>query len=52
MDWRKSLAQMTGNYRELDKKALRMKKSWDEVEKLLSKSGSGKNKKKQDKNKK
>ena len=52
MNYRRTISRMTGNYRSLDKKALTMKKSWDEVEKLLSKAGSGKRKKTEDKNKK
>lgn len=46
MNYKSTLAKMTGNYRTLDKKALAMKKSWDDVEKLLSSSGKvGKKKK-------
>lgn len=52
MDWKGSLSRMTGNYRTLDKKVLDMKKSWDDVEKLLSKTGPNKNKKTVEKNKK
>ncbi len=36
MDWKSPLAKITGNYRALDKKALDMKKSWDDVEKLVN----------------
>lgn len=52
MDVRRPIARFTANYRTIDKKALAMKKSWDEVEKLLSKTGPHKNKKTEDKNKK
>lgn len=42
MNYKGALSRMTGNYRTLDKKALAMKKSWDDVEKLLGKSGNKK----------
>ncbi|SET27911.1 hypothetical protein [[Clostridium] polysaccharolyticum] len=45
MDIKSSLSRKTGNYRTLNKKAIAMKKSWDDVEKLLSKKGSKKQKK-------
>lgn len=34
--WKQKIAKATGSYRNLDKRALRMKSSWDEVEKLLN----------------
>jgi hypothetical protein len=37
-NWKSKVAQMTGNNRKLDKKILRMKASWDEVEDILNKS--------------
>lgn len=46
MNYKNTLSKMTGNYRTLDKKVLAMKKSWDDVEKLLGKSGKVGNKKK------
>jgi len=52
MNYKQTLSKFTGNYRTLDKRVLTMKKSWDDVEKLLSKTGAGKQKKKVDKNKK
>ncbi len=45
MNYKRSLARMTGNYRTLDKKVLSMKKSWDDVSKLLEGTGKGKRKK-------
>lgn len=46
MNYKSTLARMTGNYRTLDKKALAMKKSWDDVEKLLGQTGKAGKKKK------
>ncbi len=37
--WKSKLAQATNGNQELNKKALQMRKSWDEVEKLLQSSG-------------
>lgn len=45
MNYKRSLSRMTGNYRTLDKKVLSMKKSWDDVSKLLEGTGNGKGKK-------
>lgn len=33
--WKQMVAKKTANYRNLDKRALTMKSSWDEVSKLL-----------------
>lgn len=45
MNYKRTLARMTGNYRAIDKKALAMKKSWDDVSKILNNAGDGKRKK-------
>jgi hypothetical protein len=37
--WKSKIAQATNGNQELNKKALQMKKSWDEVEKLLQSNG-------------
>lgn len=43
--WKQKIARTTGNYRNLDKKVLKIKGSWDEVEKLLNSSKKKKSKK-------
>lgn len=52
MNYKRTLSKFTGNYRTLDKRVLAMKKSWDDVEKLISNAGTGKQKKAGGKNKK
>jgi len=37
--WKSKVAKATGNYQKLDKKMLKMKKSWDEVEGILNSVG-------------
>lgn len=44
-NWKSKVAKMTGNNRKFDKKILRMKASWDEVEDILNKSVKVKKKK-------
>lgn len=43
--WKSKVAKFTGNNRKLDKKILRLKASWDEVEEMLNKSVKSKKKK-------
>ena len=52
MDYKGPLSRFTGNYRTLEKKVLAMKKSWDDVEKLLSNTGPRKKKSEDNKDKK
>jgi hypothetical protein len=35
-NWKSKIAKVTGNNRNLDKKVMRIKASWDEVEKILN----------------
>jgi hypothetical protein len=34
--WKSKVAKVTGNNRNLDRKVMRMKSSWDEVQKILN----------------
>jgi len=43
--WKSKLAKVTGNMRKLDRKILRLKASWDEVEDILNKAVKAKKKK-------
>ncbi len=43
--WKSKVAKATGGNRELDRKVMRLKSSWDEVEGILSKSVKKKRKK-------
>lgn len=44
-NWKSQIAKFTGKNRKLDKKILRLKASWDEVEDILNKSVKTKKKK-------